>query len=108
MTVVYDDTEFFFFDLLAFFFGCTTQDLAPASCTVSATCINTANSKQQQVASQSFNYVATGGLTQQMVQAKPVGFKGCQTVNFTTTGAGGSTIITVHDTISYILYGIPA
>ncbi len=106
MTTVYQDTTVDFFDLISFYFGCVIgleqgQADAVESCTVAATCVNPAG---KTVATQSFPFVSNGGLVQNMVQAKPSGFKGCQFVKFITTSAGGTATATVLDTISYTVY----
>lgn len=107
MTTVYQDTTVVFFDLFSFFFGCATglkNSMADplVSCTVAATCVNPAG----QIVStpQSFSFVSNGGLVQDMVEAKPSGFKGCQFVSFNTTSVGGVTTATVMDTFNYTVY----
>lgn len=106
MTVVYQDTTVNFFDLTYFYFGCVIglenrqADLVE-SCTVTATCVNPAGVT---VATQNFPFVSNGGVLQNMVQAKPNGFKGCEFVKFATTSLGGATTATALDTISYTVY----
>ena len=108
MTTVYQDTTVVFFDLFSFYFGCATgleqsQADPVVSCTVAATCVNPAG---QIVATQSFSFVSNGGLLQNMVEAKPSGFKGCQFVSFNTTSAGGATTATAMDTFNYTVYSL--
>ena len=106
MTTVYQDTTIDHFDLSSFFFGCVVgldngQADPAISCTVTATCVNPAG---KTVASQSFNFMSNGGLVQNMVEAKPSGFKGCQFVSFVTASAAGATTGTAMDTFTYTVY----
>ena len=108
MTAVYPDTTVLFFDLTSFYFGCIValQNTAadpPVPCTVTTTCVNPAG---KTVATQSFVFATNGGLAQDMVQAKPIGFKGCQYVTFSTTSNNPANvdIATGLDTISYTVY----
>ena len=106
ITTVYTDTTVVLFDLFSFYFGCVigleqSEASVLVSCTVAATCVNPAG---QTVATQSFSFVSNGGLVQNMVEAKPSGFLGCQFVSFNTTSAGGATTATVMDTVSYTVY----
>ena len=106
MTTVYPDTTVVFFDLFSFYFGCVigleqSEASVLVSRTVAATCVNPAG---QTVATQSFPFVSNGGLVQNMVEAKPSGFLGCQLISFSTTSAGGATTATVMNTVSYTVY----
>lgn len=73
----------------------------PASCTLTATCVDTSGNT---VATQSFPFTATGALQQEMIEATPKGFKSCQYVGFTSANAAGEAGATVLDTISYTVY----
>ena len=108
MTVVYQNTNATSFDLTSFFYGCTAESLLPLGCKITATCVNP---DSQVVASDIFNFDGNGGALQQMRQAKPKGFVGCQSVKFSTIGeltGSTPTIITLLDTISYTVYKLVA
>ena len=106
MTTVYQDTTVDYFDLESLYYGCvlsteTTAVVSLTSCSITATCVNT---KGKQVAQQSFDFVANGALSQQMVEVVFDGFKGCQTVRFITTSGDGAYIETRFDTVSFNVY----
>ena len=112
LTVIYQDTTVDHFDFNSFFFGCALDTVegaasAPQTCTVTVTGFDKNN---KQVAQQKFNFVQDG-LSQQMVQAKLVGFTNLQTATFSTASTllgtlpVNTTVSTVADTFNYTVYG---
>ena len=108
MTTVYPDTTVVYFDLISFYFGCAANGENSAAavataCTVTTICVNPDG---KTVATESFSFTSSGGLTSNLVEAKPMGFKGCQYVTFTTSSdvASNLDVATALDTISYTVH----
>lgn len=112
LTVVYPDTTIDHFSFFSFFYGCvlSTEETVlgmPQPCTVTVTGID---KNGMQVAQQAFEFNTNGGLSEQMVEAKLVGFTGLQSAIFSTSAslAGlpeNATTATVADTFNYTVFG---
>ncbi|KAL6720628.1 hypothetical protein ACLMJK_002553 [Lecanora helva] len=111
LTVVYPDTTIDHFSFYSFFFGCvvsSTETAAgvPQTCTVTVTGFDKNN---KQVAKQSFTFTSNGGLNQQMVQARLVGFDNLQRAEFSTKASllglpTTAAISTLGDTFNYTVF----
>ena len=100
MTTVYEDSTVASFNLHAFFYGCTTDELLPASCEIT---IFGYNSTDEQVNEQTFNFEADGR-EQQMRKAVANEFNNVKMVKFE-IGPEGTEAIAYIDSVEYEVFG---
>lgn len=112
LTVLYADSTIDHFSFFSFFLGCVVASEetvlgVPQPCTITVTGIDK-NGKQ--VAQQDFKFNTNNGLSQQMIEAKLVGFTGLQTATFSTSASLvglpiNTTTAFLGDNFNYTVYG---